>query len=79
MTYIWARTIVRHRIDQSETVPLEDGEVMEALSALCVWGVSSFRRLETKGRRVLRAAALIAAAGVAANIAYLNLFMFWTA
>lgn len=50
-----------------------------ALSALCVWGVSSFRRLETKGRRVLRAAALIAAAGVAANIAYWNLFMFWTA
>ncbi len=35
MTYIWARTIVRHRIDQSETIPLENGEVLDALSQLC--------------------------------------------
>ena len=53
--------------------------LMCALAAVCVWGVLSFRKLKTKGRKALRVIALVAAAGVAANIAYWNLFMFWTA
>lgn len=53
--------------------------LMCALAAVCVWGVLSFRKLKTKGRKALRVIALAAAVGVAANIAYWNLFMFWTA
>ena len=35
MTYLWARLLVRHRIARSETVPLENGDMLEALSRLC--------------------------------------------
>ena len=53
--------------------------LMIVLAALVIRGLCSFRKLGTKGRKALRVAVLIAAAGIAANIAYWNLFMFWTA
>ena len=53
--------------------------LMIVLAALVIRGLCFFRKLDTKGRRALRVAVLIAAAGIAANIAYWNLFMFWTA
>lgn len=53
--------------------------ILAALTVLCVRGLGSLRKVETKRRRSMRIAALIAAVGVAANIVFWNLFMFWTA
>jgi len=49
-----------------------------ALTALCIIKIVTFRKKKTRRQKLLRVFALLAAAGVAANIAYWEMFMFWT-